>query len=183
MRTIIVEAEVSLDGITGDENYEFWGQVFKYHSDDVTEYLEQLLETPDALLLGRATYEGFAQIWPSRQGAMADLINAMPKYVASRTLQEPLTWNATLLKGDTAEAIAALKQETGRPLLQYGIGELTQTMLQQGLVDELRIVVFPFIFGTGRNIFDGIGATNLQLIETKVFSSGAVALHYQPVQG
>jgi hypothetical protein len=86
MTNIIVEAEVSLDGITGGDNYEFWAQIFKYHSDDVTDYLNRLIEEPEALLLGRITYQGFAEIWPSRTGAMADTINAMPKYVASRTL-------------------------------------------------------------------------------------------------
>jgi dihydrofolate reductase len=182
MRNIIVEAEISLDGITGGTNPEFWAQVFKHHSEDVTDYLNRLLQTPEALLLGRITYEGFAEIWPSRNGPMADAINAMPKYVASRSLQEPLTWNATLIKGDTAAEIAKLKQESGRPLLQYGIGELTQTMLQHGLVDELRIVVFPFIFGQGQRIFDGIQGTNLKLLNTTSFKSGAIALHYQPVK-
>jgi dihydrofolate reductase len=182
MRNIIVEAEVSLDGVTGGENYEFWGQIFKYHTDDVTTYLDELLQMPDALLLGRLTYEGFAQIWPAREGAMADLINAMPKYVASRTLQEPLDWNATLIQGDAAAEIARLKQENGRPLLQYGVGELTQTMLQHGLVDELRILVFPFVFGQGDRLFDSIAGTNLRLLSAKTFDSGAIALHYQPVR-
>jgi dihydrofolate reductase len=181
MGSIIVEAEVSLDGITGDSG-DFWGQVFQSHSEDVTQYLNELLETPEALVMGRITYEGFAEIWPAREGAMADLINGMPKYVASRTLQEPLAWNATLIKGDTAAEIARLKQESGRPLLQYGVGELTQTMLQHGLVDELRLVVFPFIYGKGQHIFDSIGGTNLRLLSTKTFDSGAVALHYEPVR-
>ena len=182
MRNVIVEAEISLDGITGDADPEFWGQIFKYHSDDVAAYLDQLLQTPEALLLGRETYEGFAQIWPAREGPMADLSNAMPKYVASRTLQEPLAWNSSLLKGDVAAEISKLRQENGRPLLQYGIGELTQTMLHNGLVDELRILVFPFIFGSGKRIFDSISRTSLKLLDTKIFESGAIALHYQPVQ-
>jgi dihydrofolate reductase len=182
MRNIIVEAEISLDGITGGDNPEFWAQIFNHHSPDVTDYLNRLIETPEALLLGRITYEGFAEIWPAREGPMADIINAMPKYVASRSLQEPLTWNARLIKGDTAAEIARLKQESGRPFLQYGIGELTRTMLQHGLVDELRIVVFPFIFGQGEQIFESIAGTNLKLLNTRSFDSGAIALHYQPVR-
>jgi hypothetical protein len=83
---------------------------------------------PDALLLGRETYESFAQIWPTRQGKMADKISSVPKYVASRTLKEPLQWNATLIKGDVAEEIRKLKQEPGKSLLQYGVGELTHTI-------------------------------------------------------
>jgi dihydrofolate reductase len=177
----MVEAEVSLDGVAGGEN-EFWGQIFKYHTPDVGAYLDELLQTPDALLMGRLTYEGFAQIWPAREGPMADLINAMPKYVASRTLQEPLAWNSTLLKGDPAAEIAKLKQEAGRPLLQYGIGELTHTMLEHGLVDELRIVVFPFIYGEGQRLFDSISNTNLKLLSSKTFDSGTIALHYEVVR-
>jgi dihydrofolate reductase len=84
---------------------------------------------------------------------MADKKNSMPKYVASRTLKEPLQWNATLIKGDAAEEIRKLKQEPGKSLLQYGVGELTHTMLKHGLVDELRIVVFPFAYGEGPRFF------------------------------
>src|ERR1041385_4651431 len=112
MRKIIVEAEVSLDGIQNGQDY--WPQVFKYHSPDVTAYLNDLLFTPDALLVGRITYEGFAQVWPTRQGKDADRINRMPKYVASRTLKEPLAWNATLIKGDVTKEIGRLKQEPGK---------------------------------------------------------------------
>jgi dihydrofolate reductase len=180
MRNVIVEAEVSLDCVSDSENPEFWGEVFKYHSPDVGDYLNNLLLLPDALLMGRHTYEGFAQIWPTRDGEMADRINAMPKYVASRTLAEPLTWNATLIKGDVAEEVRRLKQEPGTALLQYGVGELTQTMLQNGLVDELRLVVFPFTFGRGHHLFDGFVLASWKLTETKTFSSGAIALHYQP---
>ena len=180
MRKVIVEAEVSLDGVMGGDNADFWKQVFQFHSEDVTKYLNDLLFMPDALLMGQQTYTGFAQVWPTRQGEDADKINSMPKYVASRTLKEPLQWNATLIKGDVAEAIRKLKQEPGKNLLQYGVGELTHTMLKQGLVDELRILVNPFTFGEGSRIFEQMGVKTLKLLETKTFSSGVVALHYQP---
>jgi dihydrofolate reductase len=180
MRKIIVEAEVSLDGILGGDSEEFWKKLFQFHSADVTEYLNQLLLMPDALLMGRKTYEGFAMIWPTREGDMADRINGMPKYVASRTQQEPLSWNAALLKGDAAQEIKKLKEAPGRSLLQYGVGELTQTMFKHGLVDELRILLFPFTFGKGPRIFEQMDMNTLKLLETKTFSSGVVALHYQP---
>jgi len=180
MRNIVVEAEVSLDGIVGGENPEFWARVFKYHGEDVSDYLKNLLFTADALLMGRKTYEVFAQVWPSRNGEDADRINSMPKYVASRSSKEPLDWNATLLKGDIAKEIGKLKARPGRDLLQYGVGELTQTMLQQGLVNELRLVMYPFVFGRGQRVFENFDATGLKLVETKTFSTGAVALHYQP---
>src|SRR5262245_35030190 len=182
MRNIIVEAEVSVDGVMGGEGLDFWQQIFRSHSADVSEYLSELLFMPDALLMGRETYEGFAQVWPTRQGKDADRINSMPKYVASRTLKGPLQWNATLMQGDVAEEIRKLKQEPGKSLLQYGVGELTHTMLQHGLVDEFRFLVFPFAFGAGPRIFEHMGVTTLKLLDTKTFSSGVVALHYQPLE-
>lgn len=180
MRKIIVQVEVSVDGAMGGDNAEFWKQVFPFHSADVVEYLNELLFMPDALLMGQKTYEGFAQVWPTRQGQDADRINRMPKYVASRTLQEPLQWNASLLKGDVAEAIKKLKQEPGKSLLQYGVGELTHTMLKHGLVDELRLLVYPFTFGEGPRIFEHMGIRTLKLLDAKPFSSGVIAHHYQP---
>jgi dihydrofolate reductase len=180
MGKVVVEAEVSLDGCMGGEHMDFWKQLFQFHTPDVQEYLDNLLFMPDALVMGRETYQGFAEIWPTREGKMADHINSMPKYVASRTLKEPLSWNSTLIKGDIAEEISKLKQELGKGLLQYGVGELTQTMLKAQLVDEFRFLVFPFTFGEGPRIFDQMGINTLKLIETKTFSSGVVALHYKP---
>lgn len=183
MRKVVVEAEVSLDGGMGGANADFWKQLFPFHSADVEQYLDELLLMPDALLMGRETYEGFAQVWPTRTGKMADRINAMPKHVASRTLKEPLEWNAALIKGDVAKEIEKLRQEPGNGLLQYGVGELTHTMLKHGLVDELRILVFPFVFGEGPRIFERMGVHTLKLLDTKTFSSGVVALRYQPTSG
>src|SRR4026209_1007416 len=182
MRKIFVEAEVSVDGGMGADKMEFWQQVFPFHSEDVVVDLNDLLFMPDALLMRKVTYESFSQIWPTRQGKDADRINSMPKYVASRTLKEPLHWNATLIKGDVAEEIRKLKQESGKSLLQYGVGELTHTMLKHGLVDEFRLLVFPFSFGAGPRIFEQMGVYTLKLVDTKTFSSGVVALHYQPLE-
>ncbi|MCA9885454.1 MAG: dihydrofolate reductase family protein [Anaerolineae bacterium] len=178
MGKVIVEAEVSLDGIMNGP--EFWEQVFKYHSDDVRDYLDKLLFLADALLLGRMTYEVFAEVWPVREGKDAKHINGMPKYVASRTLTEPLAWNAALIKDDIPTAIGRLKQEPGKNLVQYGVGELTNTMLQHGLIDELHLLVFPFVFGKGPRVFEKIVTSNLKLLNTRTFSSGVVALSYQP---
>lgn len=180
MREIIVEVEVSVDGAMGGENMDFWKQVFPYHTPDVVAYINDLLFAPDALLMGRKTYEFFASVWPTREGKDADRVNNMPKYVASTTLKEPLAWNSTLIQGDVVEAIKTLKQAPGKGLLQYGVGELTHLMLQHGLVDEFRILVYPFTFGEGPRIFEHMGINTLKLIDTKPFSSGAVAYHYQP---
>ena len=183
MRKILVEAEVSLDGVIGGEDISFWEQAFNYHSDDVSGYLNDLLFAPDALLMGRRTYEYFAQVWPTRAGKDAERINSMPKYVASRTLTEPLDWNAQLIKGDVAKGIDELKQQSSKDLLQYGIGELTHTMLGLGLIDEVRLVMFPFSFGNGPRVFENMGSNRFKLTSTKTFSSGAIALHYQPLTG
>ncbi len=180
MRKITVEVEMSLDGCIGGEDSGFWQQVFPFHTDDVTEYLDEILFAPDALLMGQKTYEFFAVVWPQREGKQAEKINAMPKYVASRTLKEPLKWNASLLKGDVAEEIKKLKEQPGKGLVQYGVGELTHTMLEHGLVDEIRILVFPFTYGEGPRIFDHMGVNTMKLLETQTFSSGAVALRYEP---
>lgn len=179
MRKIIVEVEVSVDGVMG-QGPDFWNQIFQFHSQDVQEYLSELLFMPDALLMGQKTYESFAQVWPTRQGKDADRINSMPKYVASRTLKEPLIWNATLIKGDVAEEIRKLKEAPGECLVQYGVGELTHTMLKHGLVDEFRILVFPLTVGEGPRIFDHMGVNTFKLVDTKLFGSGAVAHYYQP---
>ena len=182
MRKIIVEAEVSLDGAMGGEHVEFWQQVFPFHSADVEAYLSEIIFMPDALLMGKKTYESFAAIWPAQQGKDADRINRLPKFVASTTLTEPLQWNATLIQGDVAEEIRKLKQAPGTSLLQYGVGQLTRTMLQHGLVDEFRILVNPFTFGQGPYIFEQMGVNTLTLLNATTFSSGVVALRYQPNQ-
>jgi dihydrofolate reductase len=180
MRKIMVEVEVSVDGVMGGENTDFWTQVFPFHTPDVEEYLTDLLFMPDALLIGQKTYTFFAQVWPTRQGKQAERMNSMPKYVASRSLKEPLQWNARLIRGDVAEEIRKLKQEPGKSLLQYGMGELTHTMLKHNLVDEFHILVFPFTFGEGPRIFEHMGVNTLKLLDTKTFSTGATALIYQP---
>ena len=178
MREIIVAAEVSMDGVVNNPG--MFPEIFKYHSDDVQDYLDKLLFSAEALLAGRLTYEGFAKIWPTRTGEMADYINEMPKHVASRTLKGPLSWNATLMKGDVVEQIRKLKQMGGKSLVQYGVGELTHTLLNHGLVDKFQLLVFPFTFGTGGRWFDGMDMKHFKLIECKTFTSGAVFLQYGP---
>src|SRR4029079_5755530 len=105
-----------------------------------------------------------------------------PKYVASRSLKAPLAWNATLLDGDTAKEIAKLKEQQGSTLLPDGGRQLKHTLLRHNLVDEFRLVVFPFVFGRGPRIFETFDVMSLTLLETKRFGYGAVALHYQPKQ-
>jgi dihydrofolate reductase len=179
MRKVIVQTQVSLDGV--QENPHLF--VFDYFSDEIMSYNKELLFRSDALLAGRVTYQGFAEVWPTRTGDdFAERINSLPKYVASRTLQEPLKWNASLLEDDVAGAVAKLKKQPGQAILQYGIGELTHTLIQQGLVDELRFLVFPVVIGSGQRIFETFDKTPLKLLETRTFETGVLALHYQSIK-
>ena len=138
MRKLVESTFMSLDGVIG--NPQEWSP--PYWDDEHNAYATKLLSAADALLLGRATYEGFVQAWPSRTGDFADRINSLPKYVASNTLSEA-TWNATILEGDAAEAVARLKDEPGESILKFGTGELDRTLMANNLIDELHIWLFP----------------------------------------
>lgn len=181
MRKLIVSAEISLDAV--EENPQNF--IFDFWTEENKQYAHDLLFGADALIMGRVTYEGLAEAWLNMAGQddFADYINAMPKYVASRASEEPLRWNASLLEGDIQQAVTALKQQEGKYILQYGIGELTLTLLEYGLVDEIRLIVYPVLMGEGARIFEKIRAkTPLTLLESRAFSSGVVVLHYAPSQ-
>jgi dihydrofolate reductase len=139
----------------------------------------------DAMVLGRKTYEGLAAVWPQLAddpalGRFADRMNSMPKYVASRSLRGPLEWNATLLEGDLAQSITALKERHRGNLVVSGAGELAHALTTQGLVDEFWFWVSPYLWPTGPRIFDGVGPVPLELIGATVFSSGVLRLAYRP---
>ena len=141
------------------------------------------MSSADELLLGRKTYEGFAEAWPQRSGdPFTDKINAMPKHVATRTLTD-LSWNARPLEGDAVEAVAELKRGTASDLLKYGTGELSRTLLENGLLDELHVWIFPVLAGGGQRLIDGIGVTHLDLVATTSFKSGIVVNTYAPKAG
>jgi dihydrofolate reductase len=176
MRKLVESTFVTLDGVISDP--QVWGS--PYWDDEHAGYARKLLFAADALLLGRSTYEGFAQAWPLRSGdEYTDRINAMPKHVASRTLSEP-TWNATLIEGDVAEEVLALKKQAGAGILKFGTGELDRTLIANGLVDELHLWIFPVLAGRGRRLIEGIETTHLRLVETTPFSSGIVVNTYAP---
>jgi len=151
-------------------------------SDQVS--LEQFFAA-DAMLLGRKVYEGLAAVWPTladdpNMGTFADQMNSMPKYVASRSLRAPLEWNATLLEGDLAESVTALKERHDRTLVAVGAGELADALITQGLIDEFWFWVSPSIWPAGPRIFDGVGPIRLELIGATTFGSGVVRLAYRP---
>lgn len=146
--------------------------------------LEQL-RLADAMLLGRKTYEGLAAVWPNlvddpRMGRFAGRINSMPKFVASRTLTEPLEWNATLITGDLGGAVSALKSDQQGNLIVSGCGELAHSLTRLSLVDEYWFFVNPHLWPTGPRIFDGVGPVRLRLIASTQYRSGVIWLRYEP---
>jgi dihydrofolate reductase len=132
-----------------------------------------------AMLLGRKTYEGLAGYWPDQEGPWADLLNPLPKVVASRTLSEPLEWNARLLEGELGEAVPKLKEELDGDVIVSGCGEFARNLLAEGLVDEVRFGVHPVVWGDGARPFEG-ETVRLKLLESKAFDSGVTLLRYQP---
>ena len=134
----------------------------------------------DALLLGRVTYEGFAEAWPSREGEFADKFNAMPKYVVSSTLGTADWNNTTVLEGDPVERVSELRREQDGNVVVHGSGQLVQTLLEHDLVDELRLMVFPVVLGAGKRLFgETSDKKRLRLTDSKVVGDGVVILIYQ----
>lgn len=185
MRKLIVSEFVSLDGVMeapgGEGDFEHGPWVLDYMGPEQEAY--KLAETLDceALLLGRVTYEGFAGAWPDRSGEFADKMNEMPKYVASKTLTE-LGWeNSSVLEGHVPEAVAELKRRPGGDILVAGSRTLVHTLLEYGLVDELRLMVFPVLLGSGRKLFPESGRKQpMKLVETQRFPSGVAVHTYRP---
>jgi len=177
MRKLIESTYVSLDGMISGES--FWGAQGQFRDDKHDAYAAKLLESADALVLGRATYEAFAASWPGRTGVLADRINSLPKYVASHTLTGA-AWNAQILKGDAVEAVARLRESGEGTLLKYGTGAFSRALLEGGQLDELRLWVFPFIAGSGESLLPGITTTHLDLAEVTEVGNGVVVLTYTP---
>jgi dihydrofolate reductase len=176
MRRIILSMYVSLDGVMEEPAW-----TMPYWNEEIAKFKFDELFASDALLLGRVTYQGFAKAWPSMtdEEGFADRMNSLPKYVASRTLEEA-EWNARLIKENIAEEVSRLKQQPGQDLLIYGSGDFVHTLMQHDLIDEYRLLVYPVVLGSGKHLFRDGGNTPLKLVETKVFSSGVVLLCYQP---
>jgi dihydrofolate reductase len=133
-----------------------------------------------ALLTGRKTYEGFAGFWPTQTGPWADVLNPLPKYVASRGKLGPLEWNATAIEGDAVEGVRRLKAEHAGDLVMSGCGELARELIQAGLVDELCFWIHPRIQGPGNRPYEA-ATVAVRLLESKQFDSGVTLLRYQPM--
>src|SRR5918998_4135918 len=185
MGKIIATEYVSLDGVVeapgGGEDFEHAGWTFEIERGEEFEKfkLDETLNS-EALLLGRVTYEGFAAAWPSMEGEVADKLNAMPKYVVSSTLEEPLDWNnSSVLKGDVVE-VSRLRQSLRGDIVIHGSPQLVQTLIEHDLVDELRMTVFPVVLGTGKRLFgDSNNKKRLRLTDSKVAGDGIAILIYE----
>jgi dihydrofolate reductase len=184
MGKLIVSEFVTLDGVMeapgGEPGHPHSGWVFDHIGPEQERY--KLAETldADALLLGRVTYDGFAEAWAPREGEFADKMNAMPKYVVSSTLTDPAWANTTVVGTDVPGAVAEITAKHDGPVLVAGSGTLVHTLLAGGLVDELRLMIFPVAVGGGLRVFPDDGAkVTLALSSTQAFASGVVLQTYE----
>jgi dihydrofolate reductase len=185
MRLVVTEF-VSLDGVMedpgGSENFEHGGWSFEFKRGEEGDKfkLDEAMEA-DALLLGRATYEGFAAAWPSREGEFADKFNGMPKYVVSSTLEQAEWNNSTVLRGDLVDEVSKLRQAPGGDIVVHGSARLVQTLIEHDLVDELRLMVFPVVLGSGKRLFgETSDKKRLRLTDSKTVGDGVAILIYEP---
>ena len=186
MGRIVVTEFISVDGVVEDpggaEDYKYGGWVFEFsRGEDGDKF--KLDETNDsaALLLGRKTYEGFADAWPSREGEFADKFNNMPKYVVSSTLKDPEWTNTTVLEGDVAESVKKLRDEVDGDIVVHGSAQLAQALIENGLVDELRLMVFPVVLGSGKRLFaETTDKKALKLSDSKTVGDGVAIQIYRP---
>ncbi len=186
MGRIVVTEFVSLDGVMEDpggaENFKHGGWSFEIaRGEEGDKFKLDEAFSSEALLLGRVTYQGFAEAWPAREGEFADKFNSMPKYVVSSTLDEPEWNNSTVLKGDVAQEVGKLRQEQGGDIVVHGSARLVQTLIEHDLVDEFRLMVYPVVLGGGKRLF---GETSdkkpLRLVDSKVVGDGVAILIYEP---
>lgn len=176
MRKLIEYNHLSIDGMMAGDAW--WaGQQNIVPNDNHFAYQLELLSSAVGLVLGRVTYEGFAEVWPTLPGPVADKINSLPKHVASSTLTET-KWNAEVLAGDPVEAVAALKEAGDGTLVKYGNGPFSRSLVEAGLLDELHLSVSPFVAGSGESLLSGLGTTAVELIKVTDLGNGTVVLAY-----
>jgi dihydrofolate reductase len=188
MGRIVITEFVSLDGVMeapgGGEDYEHAGWTFEINrgADGDKFKLDETFAS-EALLLGRVTYEGFAAAWPSVENEFADKFNSMPKYVVSSTLQTAEWNNSTVLSGDVEEEVSKLKQEHDGDIVVHGSARLAQALIEHDLVDELRLMVFPVVLGSGKRLFGDMSDKKpLRLTDSKTVGDGVAILIYEPVR-
>jgi dihydrofolate reductase len=183
MGRIVVTEFISIDGVIedpgGSEGFEHGGWALDLGEDGGQFKFEETMGS-EAMLLGRKTYQHFAEAWPSQEGPYADKWNTMPKYVLSSTLREPEWSNSTVVGSDLAEVVAKLRQDHGGDVVVHGSAQLVQGLLAGGLVDELRLMVFPVLLGSGKRLFGETGDKQpLQLAESRTVGGGVAILVYR----
>ena len=181
MRKLVSSFFISLDGVV--EAPDKWH--FPFFNDEMGASVGEAIGASDSLLLGRRNYEEWAAFWPN-QDASADpfvsIMNETPKYVASTTLTAVDWQNSTLLEGDLADAVNELKAKPGKNIGMSGSATLVRSLLELGLVDELRLLVHPLVVGSGAQLFEnGTAPVSLELVDSRTFSTGVVDLTYRPV--
>ena len=186
MGRIVVTEFVSLDGVMeapgGGEDFKHAGWTFNISRGEEGDKfkLDETLNS-EALLLGRVTYQRFAAAWPSRKNEFADKLNSMPKYVVSSTLEKAEWNNSTVLRGDVVAEVSKLRQESSGDIVVHGSAQLVQTLIEHDLVDELRLMVFPVVLGTGKRLFgDTSDKKRMRLASSKTVGDGVVILIFQP---
>jgi dihydrofolate reductase len=186
MARIVVTEFVSLDGVMEDpggaEGFEHGGWSFQFsRGEEGDSFKVDETRESDAMLLGRKTYDGFADAWPQRDGEFADMFNAMPKYVVSSTLRDPDWTNSTVLDGDVVEEVGRLRGGPDATIVVHGSAQLVQTLLANDLVDELRLMVFPVVIGSGKRLFGATDAMKrLRLRSSQIVGDGIAILVYEP---
>jgi dihydrofolate reductase len=184
MGRIVVTEFISLDGVIeapgGGEDYKYGGWTFEIdRGDEGNQFKLDETMSSAALLLGRRTYEGFAAAWPERDGEFADKFNTMPKYVVSSTLRDPQWTNSTVLSGDVVDVITKLKKEQDGDIVVHGSAQLVQSLIENDLVDELRLMVFPVVLGTGKRLFgETTDKKRLRLSSSTVVGDGVAIQVY-----
>jgi dihydrofolate reductase len=187
MGRIVVTEFISLDGVIeapgGGEDYKYGGWTFEFdRGDEGNQFKVDETMSSAALLHGRRTYEGFAAAWPGRDGDFADKFNTMPKYVVSSTLRDPEWTNSTVLSGDVVDAIAKVKKEQDGDIVVHGSAQLVQALIENDLVDELRLMVYPVVLGAGKRLFgETTDKKRLQLSSSTVVGDGvAIQVYTRP---
>jgi dihydrofolate reductase len=197
MRKVIADEWMTLDGVIqapGQEDedrtggFQHGGWHVGYFDDIAQRWVVESVVKAGGFLLGRRTYEIFAAHWPNaseEEQVLAEPLNTKPKYVASRTLAEPLEWqNSRVLQDNVADAVAALKQEDGEDLHVIGSSQLVQTLFEHDLVDEFRVMIDPVVVGGGKRLFRDDGVLRpLRLVDSQVTTTGVIIATYAPADG
>ncbi len=181
MRKIVAALHMSLNGVV--ESPDTWVFPHGYSNEEMVQEIGASMASSDTMLLGRVTYEEFAAHWPRQTGEVADFMNNAPKVVVSTSLDAAEWKNSILIGGNVVEELTRLKQQPGKDINVVGSATLVRSLLREGLLDELKLLVCPILVGGGRRLFEDGGEVPLRLVDAKTFSTGVQSLTYTPAGG